>query len=93
MISQAFSSAQFIYVLLEWSVHNNAIFDLEWVPHLPRIVTASGHQIACLLDVTTQQTIDSFKGHASSLKTIATRKTDSCKCHVESFIALRLQQF
>lgn len=70
--------------VIEWSVHKNAIFDLEWLPHVPRIVTASGHQIACLVDVLTQQTVDTFKGHSSSLKTVAARKTDPCKfiCNV-----------
>ena len=68
-----------LFVPLEWSVHKNAIFDVEWLPFIPRIVTASGHQIACLIDVSTQQTIDTFKGHSSSLKTVASRKTDPCK--------------
>ncbi|XP_067938836.1 denticleless protein homolog [Watersipora subatra] len=65
-----------VALIARWSVHKNAIFDLEWLPYIPRIVTASGHQIACLVDVSTQQTIDTFKGHSSSLKTIASRKTD-----------------
>ena len=61
------------------------MFDVEWLPGIPRIVTASGHQIACLVDVSTQQTVDTFKGHASSLKTIASRKIDPCEYLNKSF--------
>lgn len=74
------------FVVIGWSLHKNAIFDLEWLPFSSNIVTASGHKVACLVDVCTKKTIEVFRGHSSSLKTIASRKTDPCMitCYLSS---------
>ncbi|KAL7417701.1 WD40-repeat-containing domain protein [Mrakia frigida] len=49
--------------------HDNAIFDLKWSPDDAQIVTSSGAQVSLVIDVETQQTIATLKGHTSSVKT------------------------
>ena len=55
---------------LDWRVHNNAIFDIEWVPQSNNILTGSGDQTILLTDVTTETKICTFKGHKSSVKNV-----------------------
>ncbi|XP_064846816.1 denticleless protein homolog [Oncorhynchus masou masou] len=58
-------------VLKEWMVHENAVFDLAWVPGEASLVTASGDQMAKLWDVASGELLGSFKGHQCSLKSVA----------------------
>lgn len=57
-------------------VHNNAIFDIAWVPNEKLIATASGDQTSALWDVETQQVLTVFKGHSCSLKSVNVSKHD-----------------
>uniref|UniRef100_A0A673FS48 Uncharacterized protein n=1 Tax=Sinocyclocheilus rhinocerous TaxID=307959 RepID=A0A673FS48_9TELE len=61
-------------VLKEWQAHDNAVFDIAWVPGANRLVTASGDQTACLWDVITGDLLGTFKGHHCSLKSVAFSK-------------------
>ncbi|CAB1342698.1 unnamed protein product [Coregonus sp. 'balchen'] len=58
-------------LLKEWMAHDNAVFDLAWVPGEASLVTASGDQMAKLWDVTSGELLGSFKGHQCSLKSVA----------------------
>ncbi|XP_031341066.1 protein lethal(2)denticleless-like [Photinus pyralis] len=55
------------------SVHNNAIFDIAWMPNAMKLVTASGDHMASLLDVSQGGVtcVRMFQGHKRSLKTVA----------------------
>ncbi|XP_060082878.1 denticleless protein homolog [Ylistrum balloti] len=64
-------------LLTEWQAHSNAIFDLAWVPLENKLVTASGDQTAVLWDVPRAEKMDVFKGHTSSVRTVAFRSDDS----------------
>ncbi|XP_021363808.1 denticleless protein homolog [Mizuhopecten yessoensis] len=64
-------------LLSDWQAHSNAIFDLAWVPLENKLVTASGDQTAVLWDVPTAEKLDVFKGHTSSVRTVAFRSDDS----------------
>ncbi|KAA0708928.1 Denticleless protein -like protein [Triplophysa tibetana] len=55
-------------VLKEWQAHDNAVFDISWVPGANSLVTASGDQTARLWDVITGDLLGTFKGHQCSLK-------------------------
>ncbi|XP_071775216.1 denticleless protein homolog [Centroberyx gerrardi] len=58
-------------VLKEWLAHENAVFDLAWVPGEASLVTASGDQMAKLWDVKSGELLGSFRGHQCSLKSVA----------------------
>ncbi|KAM9703140.1 denticleless protein homolog [Menidia menidia] len=58
-------------LLKEWLAHENAVFDIAWVPGEPQLVTAAGDQTARLWDVKSGELLGSFKGHLCSLKSVA----------------------
>ncbi|XP_057679234.1 denticleless protein homolog [Corythoichthys intestinalis] len=58
-------------LLKEWLAHENAVFDLAWMPGESQLVTASGDQMASLWDVKSSELLGSFKGHLCSLKSVA----------------------
>lgn len=58
-------------LLKEWLAHENAVFDIAWVPGEPQLVTAAGDQLARLWDVKSGELLGSFKGHLCSLKSVA----------------------
>ncbi|XP_045899403.1 denticleless protein homolog [Micropterus dolomieu] len=58
-------------LLKEWLAHENAVFDIAWVPGEPHVVTAAGDQMARLWDVKSGDLLGSFKGHLCSLKSVA----------------------
>ncbi|XP_033991373.1 denticleless protein homolog [Trematomus bernacchii] len=58
-------------LLKEWLAHENAVFDIAWVPGEPHLVTAAGDQLARLWDVRSGEMLGSFKGHLCSLKSVA----------------------
>nr|XP_020459702.1 denticleless protein homolog [Monopterus albus] len=58
-------------ILKEWLAHDNAVFDIAWVPGEPQLVTAAGDQMAKLWDVKSGDLLGSFKGHLCSLKSVA----------------------
>ncbi|CAL1585594.1 unnamed protein product [Knipowitschia caucasica] len=58
-------------LLKEWLAHENAVFDLAWVPGEPQLVTAAGDQMARLWDVRSGDLLGSFRGHLCSLKSVA----------------------
>uniref|UniRef100_A0A3Q2R1K0 Denticleless E3 ubiquitin protein ligase homolog (Drosophila) n=1 Tax=Fundulus heteroclitus TaxID=8078 RepID=A0A3Q2R1K0_FUNHE len=55
----------------EWLAHENAVFDIAWVPGESQLVTAAGDQMARLWDVKSGEPLGSFKGHLCSLKSVA----------------------
>ncbi|KPP63132.1 hypothetical protein Z043_118634, partial [Scleropages formosus] len=68
-------------VLKEWMAHDNAVFDIAWVPGEPKLVTASGDQMAKLWDVNAGEMLGIFKGHQCSLKSVAfTRQEKGSTC-------------
>ncbi|XP_062324303.1 denticleless protein homolog [Osmerus eperlanus] len=68
-------------VLKEWMAHENAVFDIAWVPGETSLVTASGDQLAKLWDVKSQNLLGSFKGHQCSLKSVSfTQQEKSVFC-------------
>ncbi|XP_053192685.1 denticleless protein homolog [Scomber japonicus] len=58
-------------ILKEWLAHENAVFDIAWVPGEAQLVTAAGDQMARLWDVKSGEMLGSFKGHLCSLKSVA----------------------
>ncbi|XP_022626139.1 denticleless protein homolog [Seriola dumerili] len=58
-------------LLKEWLAHENAVFDIAWVPGESQLVTAAGDQMARLWDVKSGDMLGSFKGHLCSLKSVA----------------------
>ncbi|KAK5644268.1 hypothetical protein RI129_008113 [Pyrocoelia pectoralis] len=56
-----------------YTIHNNAIFDIAWMPKTTKLVTASGDHMAALLDVGQNGVVCErmFQGHKRSLKTVA----------------------
>uniref|UniRef100_A0A8C7ZAF0 Denticleless E3 ubiquitin protein ligase homolog (Drosophila) n=1 Tax=Oryzias sinensis TaxID=183150 RepID=A0A8C7ZAF0_9TELE len=58
-------------LLKEWLAHENAVFDIAWVPGEPQLVTAAGDQTARLWDVKSGELLGSFRGHLCSLKSVA----------------------
>ncbi|XP_065124939.1 denticleless protein homolog [Paramisgurnus dabryanus] len=64
-------------VLKEWQAHDNAVFDIAWVPGANSLVTASGDQTARLWDVITGDLLGTFKGHQCSLKSVAFSKHET----------------
>ncbi|XP_012676440.2 denticleless protein homolog [Clupea harengus] len=63
-------------ILKEWMAHDNAIFDVAWVPGEASLVTASGDQSARLWDVKSGELLGSFRGHQCSLKSVAFSKQE-----------------
>ncbi|KAL4630562.1 hypothetical protein GN956_G15886 [Arapaima gigas] len=65
----------------EWMAHDNAVFDVAWVPGDSKLVTASGDQMAKLWDVKAGEMLGIFKGHQCSLKSVAfTRQEKAVFC-------------
>ncbi|CAN9507820.1 unnamed protein product [Ophioblennius macclurei] len=58
-------------LLKEWLAHENAVFDIAWVPGESQLVTAAGDQMARLWDVKSGDLLGCFKGHLCSLKSVA----------------------
>ncbi|KAM9840606.1 denticleless protein homolog [Aulostomus maculatus] len=58
-------------LLREWLAHENAVFDIAWVPGESQLVTAAGDQMAKMWDVKSREHLGSFKGHLCSLKSVA----------------------
>ena len=63
----------------DWRAHENAVFDLDWVPGENRLVTGSGDQSNALWDVETQERLGTFRDHTSSIKTVNCRPQDKSK--------------
>ncbi|CAL8315451.1 unnamed protein product [Lota lota] len=63
-------------ILKEWMAHENAVFDIAWVPGESSVVTASGDQMAKLWDVQSGELLGTFKGHQCSLKSVAFSKQE-----------------
>ncbi|KAL3312368.1 hypothetical protein Ciccas_009041 [Cichlidogyrus casuarinus] len=57
--------------MMEFTVHQNAIFDVKWVPLSSKILTASGDQTINLCDVNTRELLTHFHGHTQSVKRIS----------------------
>ncbi|TPX44173.1 hypothetical protein SeLEV6574_g04667 [Synchytrium endobioticum] len=69
-------------IKMEWTAHENAIFDIVWSADDIRVMTASGDQTVRVWDVATQSSIgtlgvhlfgasDPLNGHQGSVKTVA----------------------
>lgn len=67
--------------ILGYQAHDNAIFDLCWVPSEPRLITASGDQSSVLWDIgaTTVTPTSIFRGHTASIKAVDVCPVDPCK--------------
>lgn len=64
----------------KWLTHNNAVFDVKWVPKSNQFVTASGDTTAALWDITRPEIkINSFHGHSCSLKSVCVSKHNPSK--------------
>ncbi|XP_051908497.1 denticleless protein homolog [Hippocampus zosterae] len=63
-------------LMKEWLAHENAVFDIAWVPGESQLVTAAGDQMARLWDVKSGELLGSFKGHVCSLKSVAFTSDD-----------------
>lgn len=59
--------------------HNNAVFDVEWMPNEMKIISVSGDHTAKLWDLTESKLVETrvFHGHSRSVKTAAFRQADS----------------
>uniref|UniRef100_A0A3P9DGW6 Denticleless E3 ubiquitin protein ligase homolog (Drosophila) n=1 Tax=Maylandia zebra TaxID=106582 RepID=A0A3P9DGW6_9CICH len=58
--------------LAAWLAHENAVFDIAWMPGEPQLVSnCCGDQMARLWDVKSGELLGSFKGHLCSLKSVA----------------------
>nr|CAB3240075.1 denticleless protein homolog [Phallusia mammillata] len=61
----------------KWLAHNNAVFDVKWIPQSNHFVTASGDTTAALWDVSNPETkLTSFVGHSCSLKSVSVSKNN-----------------
>ncbi|KAJ8684460.1 hypothetical protein QAD02_020252 [Eretmocerus hayati] len=57
--------------------HDNAIFDIAWMPQELKLITASGDRSACLWDVTAGiERVQTFHGHTHSIKSAVFRHSD-----------------
>ncbi|OXU19759.1 hypothetical protein TSAR_010467 [Trichomalopsis sarcophagae] len=57
--------------------HNNAIFDIAWMPQELKLITASGERTACLWDVYSDiKELQVFHGHTHSVKSVVFRHQD-----------------
>ncbi|XP_037100704.1 denticleless protein homolog [Syngnathus acus] len=63
-------------LLKEWLAHENAVFDIAWVPGESQLVTAAGDQMARLWDVKSGELLGGFRGHLCSLKSVAFTSED-----------------
>uniref|UniRef100_A0A3B4BEX4 Uncharacterized protein n=1 Tax=Periophthalmus magnuspinnatus TaxID=409849 RepID=A0A3B4BEX4_9GOBI len=63
-------------LLKEWLAHENAVFDIAWVPGESQLVTAAGDQMARLWDVHSGELLGSFRGHLCSLKSVGFTPND-----------------
>ena len=63
-----------------WSCHNNAIFDVTWIPNTNLFLTASGDTTAALWDHSRPaDKLGVFYGHSCSLKSISVSNTSNSK--------------
>ncbi|XP_074658641.1 denticleless protein homolog [Tubulanus polymorphus] len=59
-----------IAAIKEWLAHTNAVFDISWLKGENKLLTASGDQTIVLWDVVSEEKLDVFKGHSSSVKSV-----------------------
>ena len=57
----------------DWVAHNNAIFDLSWLPTRLQIVTASGDQTCRVFDTEAMMELRVFRHHRGSVKAVCAR--------------------
>ena len=60
----------FFLFLLAFVAHQNAIFDICWMPDKCQLITGSGDHHASLWDISSCKLISIFKKHTSSVKSI-----------------------
>lgn len=61
-------------------VHRSAVFDFDFVPGEHSLVTASGDQTVCLVDIQRESVVRaSFFGHTASVKSVCFKPDDSSK--------------
>lgn len=66
-------------------IHNNAIFDVCWVPGTPELVSVSGDQTAIVLRVKEDGALEpvlTLMGHSRSVKTVHVNPFDPCMSNV-----------
>ncbi|XP_058773123.1 uncharacterized protein LOC131647231 [Vicia villosa] len=61
----------------EWSAHNNAVFDVNWIKDDTQILTASGDQTVRVWDVQEQKCLGVLVGHLGSVKSICSHPSNS----------------
>jgi len=82
MLTEIFRSGMSRCLLfVDWQAHQNAVFDVDWMPGENQLVTASGDQNIALWDVATESSIAAFHGHTSSIKTVRFLPSHNGLCH------------
>ena len=72
-------------VFAAWLAHQNAIFDVAWITGEKQLLTASGDQTVALWDGVEEAQLLTFKGHTSSVKSLAVRPEHTRKFRGEKF--------
>ncbi|AES74373.1 putative transcription factor WD40-like family [Medicago truncatula] len=62
--------------ICEWSSHNNAVFDVNWIKDDTQILTASGDQTVKVWDVQEKKCLGVLTGHTGSVKSISSHPTN-----------------
>ncbi|KAG8172883.1 hypothetical protein JTE90_016060, partial [Oedothorax gibbosus] len=57
-------------VVKNFTAHNNAIFDICWLPDRNCMITGSGDFRCCLFDMYTCKKVSTFKYHTASIKSV-----------------------
>ncbi|WJX70227.1 hypothetical protein P8452_54358 [Trifolium repens] len=63
--------------ICEWSAHNNAVFDVNWIKDDTQILTASGDQTVKIWDVQEKKCLGVLTGHTGSVKSFCSHPTNS----------------
>lgn len=71
--------------------HQNAVFDICWVPDKCQLITGSGDHNAALWDMTSCKLVSIFKKHSSSIKSIDVCREQSGKLGICFLISVITQ--
>lgn len=67
-IDNCTSQLHLVFVV-DWLAHENAIFDVDWMPGESQLLTASGDKTIVLWDLSEEKKLATFEGHICSVKT------------------------
>lgn len=57
-------------VVASWNAHRNAIFEISWLTHEPKLISVSGDHHAALWDVLERKCLGYFVGHTGTVKCV-----------------------